>query len=75
MSYLDRKPDKSKPSNKVEEVINAYTNDEEALKYDPLGMYTGRPVDSEAINAIKNGYKIYMRIDDPRRPQQDADDL
>lgn len=88
MNYLDRKPDKSKISKKVNDVISAYineNNDSQDPKCDPLGMYTGRPIDSnslqtnsinaDAINALQNGYKIHMRLDSYRRPDQDADDL
>ena len=37
-------------------------------------MDTGHIINPEAMMAINNGYKIYMRIDD-NKPVQDADDL
>lgn len=74
MSYLDRKPEKVKNSKKVQGVIDAYLDTESSIKCDPFGMYTGHTINPEAMMAINNGYKIYMRIDD-NKPVQDADDL
>ena len=69
-------------SKKARKVVRAYSETGNLYKTDPLGMYTGRPAGTDALNAIKNGYKIYMKIDDSSHdydeydiPQQDADDL
>lgn len=68
-NFLERKPDKSKNSTKVNEVIQSYTDNDNSMKFDPLGMYTGRPLDADTYTALTKGYKIYIR------PEQDADDL
>ena len=57
-----------------EETVDAYSDNNNDVRYDPLGMYTGRPIDIETANAIRNGYKVYIRPDD-LYPVQDADDI
>jgi hypothetical protein len=62
-------------------VVRAYNDTEKIYKSDPLGMYTGRVFEPDTVNAITNGYKIYMSMDDVYNignkayPDQDADDL
>ena len=46
---------KRKPDNELPEPVELY---------DPLSMYTGHPLDPEIIDALNNGEKIYIRLDD-----------
>jgi len=63
-----------KNKKRVQETADAYSDNNNDVRYDPLGMYTGRPVDIETAAALRNGYKLYIRPDG-LYPDQDADDI
>lgn len=69
---------KIRVENKVNEVINAYRNNE--INTDPFGQYTGiTETTKEIIENASPGGKVYMNAQsircDMETPVQDADDL